>query len=693
MERSETKLYGHLLKAESKMDSGSSCVFGSSVSSISSVRQQDHYTKPFGLWNNDTPRKLIDSADWDRDRDLQGLVSNILEEENPKDIRYNGGLLPTGNSIWAPKTTKEDHLVNFESGAKPQHIPPLSQNYTVYKPLGNSHFFGSPKLPPGLPLPNTGNSYQSQIQQSPSTKGNVYFADTSDIFKPQTELSNLCSDLFSDAHYALNNRKSICDEQNFPNDFDQFVSSLHSLMTSDHNTGRLAEHPSMQMPTAALQNEESIAEPWKIINSAMLPQSTPGMPYPNQPVGEFGRVSKDHNAEVMKPAYKQNDFQDAPDLRSRNTATHQEKVGGVNMNQYLKSHIQQSQSQNNKSQVQKQKQRLDLSAFPGEDLSRRPQTNGQIRAADKQPISKISYPVMQSQRFDGRSTMIGAGNTQQLIPLVPANDRRRHSSMHYNANLSSWSSLPIASSVSSLNAGNVSASETASFNRRASDLGACGSEGLCPSLNTAIPSLVQMTQGEPVNQFLNYLEECFEQGRWLEKERKRTEAFIMKTVCGKKVAVVTISDRPKHPQNHKTVKQLLVNQKREQAKVSSLLNTMEREYNTSLLIGIHTALVRHKLAISVLQSRCQEDVLNIGRQQLLSYLPPNKDATLVNIALKELLVATRKLRTALHSALQMIMPKPVNAQDNHVKNMGKYAEMPSSPRQCDNFEFFKASKS
>uniref|UniRef100_A0A096M1N7 Uncharacterized protein n=1 Tax=Poecilia formosa TaxID=48698 RepID=A0A096M1N7_POEFO len=122
----------------------------------------------------------------DAEADLQGLVSNILDEADSQDNFYSESL-PTCNPIWSPKTLKEELLQYFQPEPKtfnnpsfiPNHLPheafsktqqPVdkevnelsqlssglagNQQWSFNSPNGGSYSIRPQKLPPGLPLSN-----------------------------------------------------------------------------------------------------------------------------------------------------------------------------------------------------------------------------------------------------------------------------------------------------------------------------------------------------------------------------------------------------------------------------------------------------------------------------------------------------------------------------------------------------------
>ncbi|XP_051797463.1 meiosis-specific coiled-coil domain-containing protein MEIOC [Acanthochromis polyacanthus] len=465
------------------------------------------------------------------------------------------------------------------------------------------------------------------------------FLNLSDIFRPQNEMSSTSFDPFYEDHSIQSSVKPICNEQYVPEDINQLVSSFQSFMADSVCRG---DFPNMHKQALGMHSEDSLVEEWKTTSPSMSTQSTPAMQIPKQLVGEFGTVQRERSEGVRKQIFKRHAFQDLPDFTSQNpecfqqskqfSATlnfpnqyqnkmtmHRENIN-VSMNQYSNHHIQQSQIQNKiKPQMQKEKKRLHMSGLQGEVFSWRPQTNAHVREGDKQHFSQSPYfdfqGSMQSQRFDGGNSMFSGGNAQQVMPFMyPVNDLRRQSNMSINSNFRSRSTLPYGSGVPGANVDNVmSANESPAFKSYVGDIRTRRGERTPHVPASAMMTSVMMNQGGPAIQPCFYLDECYEQWRRLEKERKKIEAILKKTFFGKRPAAVTNINLPKTPPNPTRIDHLIVNQTREQAKVESLLERMECLCSTPLHSNIHTALKRHHMAICITQARCMEDTANMTK--------------------------------------------------------------------------------
>ncbi|XP_071327434.1 meiosis-specific coiled-coil domain-containing protein MEIOC [Trachinotus anak] len=747
--------------------------------SVPSVSLQEQDTVSYMPWSHnahDDPYELIncvqssiksrkptDNTDYDGETDLQGLVSNILDEADSQDSYYSEGGLPTCNPVWSPKTLRQELLQYFQSEAKTQHNPTFPPNYAsreaVSKAQGqsmdkdveefcqqsnglatnqqwlfnlsnrdkDSSTVRPQKLPPGLAMHNMGNAHpHTQIQESKYNNTSAdkdrgtnlpvnNFPDFSDVFRPQSEMNSPCFDPYYEDLYVQSNARSISNEQCVPQDISQLVSSLQSFMAGEHDSLCRRDFPNMHKQTFGMLHEDGMVEQWKITSPAVSTQSTPALQTQKQLVGEFGVAQRERNGGVRKQTFKHDAFQDLPGFSSQTTeyfqqpepfsasvnlpnqyqnkVTMQRENMNITMNHYSKHHIQQGQIQN-KPQMQKEKKMVHTSSFLGEGFSTRPLTNTHMREEDKKPVfSQNPYfdiqGGMQSQRFDGENSMASSGNTQQYIPLTyPASDFRGHPSIPINFNFSSRPTLPYGSGAPGMDMCDMSGSESAAFKSYVSDMMTRGGESTYHGMASAMITSMVMNQGGPMIQLYFYLDECYEQWRCLEKERKRTEVILSKTFLGKRTAAVSSNTTiPKTPPNPTRVDHLIVKQIREQAKAASLLDRMECLRNIPLPINIHTALSRHHMAICITQARRKEEIANMSKhQQQRAHFTEDRDILLLVIALKDLAATTRKLRTALWCALQMTLPKPVKKQDHYVEKEATCREGYLSPFEGYSFK-------
>uniref|UniRef100_A0AAQ6IJ59 Meiosis specific with coiled-coil domain n=2 Tax=Anabas testudineus TaxID=64144 RepID=A0AAQ6IJ59_ANATE len=366
----------------------------------------------------------------------------------------------------------------------------------------------------------------------------------------------------------------------------------------------------------------------------------------------------------------------------------------MNISQYSKHHIQQGQIQSKiKSQLQKDKTVMHMPVFLGDGLMARPLTNNYTREGEKkQALTQNPYfdlqGSMQSQKLDRGKHIVSVGNSQQFMPFMcTGNDPSRPSSNPINSNFSSRGTLPYGSGVPGMDVVDmVSANDSTVFNSYVGDMMTHRGDTTYQGMASAVTIPMVMNQGGPVIQLYFFLDECYEQWRCLEKERKRTEVILTKTFAGKRTTAVTNTTQPKTPPNPTRVDHLIVRQLREQAKVASLLDRMECLCNSPLHMNIHTALNRHHMAICITQSRRKEEIANMSKQQeQRAHFSEDRDTLLLVLALKDLAATTRKVRTALWCALQNTLPKPVKRQVHHVEE-ATCSERCSSPFEGYSFK-------
>ncbi|KAM9746382.1 uncharacterized protein moto [Menidia menidia] len=733
----------------------------------SSHQEQDNVSCiPWSHNTQDDPYELIsciqtpnknskpnDTVDCDGEEDLQGLVSNILDEAGSGDSYYSESL-PTCNTIWSPKTLREEFLQYFQSEAKMNHNPLFPSNHASREiftraqqqsvdkeveelsqhpgglatkqwpfnlPDGDSQSFQPQKLPPGLSIPNSVATDPYQSQQSKYVRMSDYndkgndrpvsnFPELIDIFRPQDEMNNSCLDAFHADHYIQNNGNSFCNEQYFPEDMNQLISSSHPFMAYENDTMCNGEFPNVHKQTVGMHNEDCMTEQWKMPSPAMSTQSALSMQIPKQLLGDLGSMQKVRNGGVRNQTFKLDAFQDLPDFSPHITDYFQQpkafsasvtlpnhhtnkitmnRDNSNLMNQYSKHCMQQSQMNKKiKPQLPKEKKRTHMSGFL-EGISRRQRTSNHMTETEKLPFSQNPYFSFQgntqSQRHE-ENCMAGAGNMQQFRPFMyPMNDLKTASSMPINSNFSSRSTLSQRNGVPVMDMnGLVSADEAAALSAYVSDMRVCRGEtyhGMAPALS---PSLM-MNQGGPVIQLYFYLDECYEQWRCLERERKKTEVILRKTFPGRRTTAVTSTNLPKTPPNPTRTDHLIVNHMREQAKVASLLVRMKCVSGTPLHINIQTALKSHHMAVCIMQARCK-DCANMTKHQQQGFnFTEDRDTLLMVMALKDLAATTRRLCSALWCALQMTLPKPVKKQDHHVYEEVTCTDSCSTPFQGYSF--------
>nr|XP_043905979.1 uncharacterized protein moto [Solea senegalensis]XP_043905980.1 uncharacterized protein moto [Solea senegalensis] len=675
---------------------------------------EDPYDLINCLQNSSMNRKPTDNSDCDGEN--EGLMSNILNGAHSQDNNTERSH-PTFNPFWSPKKSSEELMQYSQSEAKMQHNPNLSSNYvsreafskahgqSMDKDVGefcpqsnglainhqllfnwanvdrDNHVQRVQKVPPGLPAPKVGNNYMSLIQQSkcdisPADRERRKshpvnnFSDVSDVLRYQSP----CFDPYYEDSYIQSSTKSSSNDQYVPQ-----VSSFESFTAGKHGS-----FPNIHKQMFGMSHDDGLVEQCKFNGPSVSTKSSPTMQSQKLLMADVGVMQRERNG-VRKQILKREAFQDhlledrqqpqpfSPSVNLPNQ--YQSKMSipresiTLNINQDIRHHILQGQIQNKvKPQMKKENAMVHMPAFLGENLLTRSLNNSHMKGGAKKQVFNRSPPYdlqggSQSLTFNGENGVVSTGSTQQCVPpIYPGRSSIPH-------NFSSRSTLLYGDlhDRSTMN-------ESALFNSCVREMVTNRVE----NTNHGRASVV-MNKGGPVVHLYFRVDECFEQWRCLERERKRAEVVLVRTFDGKRIAAVTNTSLLKSPPNPTRVDHLLVKQIREQSKVASLMNWMECLHN-SPLPNVGTVLNQHHMVICFTQARREEELSSMSRhqQQQRAYITESRENLMI-IALKELAATTRMLRKALWCALQVTLPKSDKRQENHGNKEATCREGLTSP--------------
>ena len=414
------------------------------------------------------------------------------------------------------------------------NVPKVDKDFLPYRPT---------KLPPGLSVPNTDNAYQSYIQKESTTvnekRGNQNyldsFPDLSNVFNPQSEASTPYFHPNSEAN-IYDNVKPISNQQYDSQDLSQLVTGFQSLMASEHDVSFHGNFADVYRETQSKHDEGWRGEHRKFTRPSMPTPFSPAVQTAKEQVG----VQMERNGLMRNEMVNCEDIQNLHGFTTQSTepfqqpkifsgsvslANHQTKMTMQEKSNLLPFNLKNNQCLNQqehiqskiKSQMQKEKKKT--FSILGENLYTSHISKCSTKGQEKNQQNLEHFEIMQSPRFGGENGRGSAKGGQQPICVYPVNDPKTHWSMN-SPNYHSRSTLSYGNPDPSVCMGNMmSADEFTTLKAFVNNLMTQRGDPTYHGLNAAMTSITM--DDVPLVQLYLYLDECCEQLRCLEKERKK----------------------------------------------------------------------------------------------------------------------------------------------------------------------------